>query len=45
MRALNALLTVAAFAAVLAVLFITSAVVTATVHRALASVAIVALRG
>ena len=39
MRALNALLTVAGFVAVLAVLFITSAVVTATIHKALASVA------
>ena len=45
MRALNALLTVAAFAAILAVLFITSAVVTATVHRALASISVAAIRG
>ena len=45
MRALNALLTVAGFAAVLAVLFITSAVVTATIHKALASAAAVATRG
>src|SRR2546421_572180 len=35
MRALNPVLTVAGFAAVFAVLFVTSAVVTATVHRAL----------
>lgn len=39
MRALNALLTVAAFAAVLGILFITSAIVTATIHKALASAA------
>ena len=45
MRALNALLTVAGFIAVFAVLFVTSAVVTATVHRALASAAVVAIRG
>jgi len=45
MRALNALLTVAGFAAVLAVLFVTSAVVTAAVHRALASAAVLAIRG
>jgi len=45
MRALNALLTVAGFAAVLAVLFVTSAVVTATVHRALVFAAVLAIRG
>jgi hypothetical protein len=45
MRALNALLTVAGFVAVLAVLFFTSAVVTATIHKGLASVALVAQRG
>ena len=45
MRALNALLTVAGFAVVLAVLIVTSAVVTATIHKALASAAIVATLG
>jgi hypothetical protein len=45
MRALNALLTVAAFAVILTVLIVISAVVTATVHRALASNAVVAIRG
>ena len=45
MRALNALLTVAGFAAIWAVLFFTSAVVTATIHKALASAAVVAIRG
>jgi hypothetical protein len=45
MRALKALLTVAGFAAVLAVLIVTSAVVTATIHKALASTEVVALRG
>jgi hypothetical protein len=45
MRALNALLTGAGFAAILAVLFFTSAVVTATIHKALASAAVVAIPG
>ena len=45
MRALNALLTVAGFAAIWAVLFFTSAVVTATIHKALASAAVVAIKG
>ena len=45
MRALNALLTAAGFAAILAVLFITSAVVTATIHKGLASAAVVAIKG
>ena len=45
MRALNALLTVAGFAAILAILFVTSVVVTATVHKALASIPVVATRG
>ena len=45
MRALNALLTVAGFATIWAVLFFTSAVVTATIHKALASAAVVAIRG
>jgi hypothetical protein len=45
MRALKALLTVAGFAATFAVLFVTSAVVTATVHKALASIAVAAIRG
>jgi hypothetical protein len=45
MRALNALLTIAGFAAVLAILIVTSAVVTATIHKALASAGVVALRG
>ena len=45
MRALNALLTVAGFAAIWAVLFFTSAVVTATIHRGLASVAVLAISG
>ena len=45
MRALNALLTVAGFAAIFAVLFVTSAVVTATLHKALASAAVVTIRG
>ena len=45
MRALNTLLTIAGFAATFAVLFVTSAVVTATVHKALASIAVVAIRG
>ena len=45
MRALNALVTVAGFAAIWAVLFFTSAVVTATIHKALASAAVVAIRG
>ena len=45
MRALNALLTVAGFAATFAVLFFTSAVVTANVHKALTSIAVVAIRG
>jgi hypothetical protein len=43
MRALKALLTVAGFTAVFAVVFVTSAVVTATVHRALA-IAVIAMR-
>jgi hypothetical protein len=42
--ALNALLTVAGFAAILAVLIFTSAVVTATIHKALASAGVVAIR-
>ena len=37
MRALNALLTCAAFVAIFAVLFVTSVVVTATLHKALAA--------
>jgi hypothetical protein len=45
MRALKALLTVAGFAAIFAVVFVTGAVVTATVHRALASAAVIAIRG
>jgi hypothetical protein len=45
MRALNTLLTVAGFAATFAALFVASAVVTATLHKALASIAIVAIRG
>jgi hypothetical protein len=45
MRALNAFLTVAGFAAILAVLFVTGAVVTATIHKSLASAAVVAIRG
>ena len=45
MRALNALLTVAGFVAAFAVLFVTSAVVTATVHKALASIGVAAIRG
>jgi hypothetical protein len=44
MRALNAFLTVVGFAAIWAVLFVTSAVVTATIHKALASAAVVAIR-
>jgi hypothetical protein len=45
MRALKTLLTVAGFAVVMAVLIITSALVTATIHKALASAGVVALRG
>jgi hypothetical protein len=45
MRALNALLTVAGFAAILAVLIFTSAVVTATIHKAFVSGAVVAISG
>lgn len=45
MRALNALLTIAGFALILGVLFVTSALVTATIHKALASAAVVAIRG
>ena len=45
MRVLNAFLTIAGFAAVLAALFVTSAIVTATIHRALASAAVAAIRG
>ena len=45
MRALNTLLTVVGFAAIFAVLVFTSAVVTATIHKALASAAVVALGG
>jgi len=45
MRALNALLTVAGFAALFAVLFFASAVVTAAVHKALASGAVIAIKG
>ena len=45
MRALNALLTVVGFAAIFAVLVFTSAVVTATIHKALASAAVVAIGG
>ena len=45
MRALNALLTVVGFAAIFAVLIFTSAVVTATIHKALASAGVVAIRG
>ena len=45
MRALNALLTVAGFAAIWAVLFFASAVVTATIHKAVASAWIVAIGG
>ena len=39
MRALNAIVTAAGFAAIFAFLILTSAVVTATVHKALASIA------
>ena len=45
MRTLKALLTIAGFAATFAVLFVTSAVLTATLHKALASIAVVAMRG
>ena len=45
MRVLNALLTVAGFVAVLYVLCLTSAVVTATLHKALASGAAFTVRG
>jgi hypothetical protein len=45
MRALNALVTVAGFAAIWAVLFFTSALVTATIHKALATAAVAAIRG
>jgi hypothetical protein len=45
MRALNALVTVVGFATIFAVLVFTSAVITATIHKALASVAVVALGG
>jgi len=45
MRALNALLTAAVFAALLAVLFVTSAVLTATLHKAFAASAAIAIRG
>jgi hypothetical protein len=45
MRALKALLTVAGFAAIFAVLLVVSAVATATLHKALASVAVIATRG
>jgi hypothetical protein len=37
MRALNALLTVVGFAATFAILFVASVILTATVHKALAS--------
>ena len=43
MRAMNALLTVVGFAAIFAVLIFTSAVVTATIHKALASTPVVAI--
>ena len=45
MRVLNALLTVAGFAAILAVLVFTSAVVTATIHKVLASATVVPISG
>ena len=45
MRALNALLTAAGFTATFVVLFVTSAVITATLHKAIASIAVVAMRG
>ncbi len=45
MRAMNAFLTVVGFAAIFAVLIFTSAVVTATIHKALASTAVVAIGG
>jgi len=45
MRALKNLLTVAGFSVLLAVLIFTSAVATATLHKALACAGIVAIRG
>jgi hypothetical protein len=45
MRAMNALLTVVGLAAIFAVLIFTSAVVTATIHKALASAGVVSIRG
>jgi hypothetical protein len=45
MRALSALLTIAGFAAILGVLFFTSAVLTATIYKALASAAGAAIGG
>ena len=45
MRALNALLTIVGFVAIFAVVFVTSAVVTAALHRGLAAVAVIPLRG
>jgi hypothetical protein len=45
MRVFKALLTAAGFAATFALLFFTSAIVTAAVHKALASLTVVALKG
>ena len=45
MRALNTLLTVVGFATIWVVMVFTSAVVTATIHKTLASAAVVALGG
>jgi hypothetical protein len=42
---MNALLTVVGFAVIFAVLIFTSAVVTATIHKALASAGVVAIKG
>ena len=45
MRALKSLLTVAGFAALWAILVFTSAVLTATIHKAIASAGLVAIGG
>jgi hypothetical protein len=45
MRALNALLTVAGFTATFAVLVLTSAILTATVHKAITSISLASIGG
>ncbi len=45
MRALNALLTVAGFTATFAVLVFTSAILTATVHKAITSISLAPIGG